>query len=353
MSQMREVLRQFWSWWCRELTGAIPRSVKKCLCPRGNTIHLDIEEDRVQVFSSADGEVEKCTEIDFEKGASAKDALPEFSKPENTTIELLVASGQALVKEIAMPRVAQKNLRKTLGYEMHRLTPFSVDDVYYDHEIVSSDDRTLQIRLSVVPKHIVHAATRWLDNWNLQHVPNTTRPSAEQAGNSPKKATKLCFRDRRYSAWSANRQLLISLAISAAALILAIFIPLISWNNDLADLQTQLVTSERDSAEYLARSRVLEQSLRQAKFLEGQINRRVSSLELLEELAMRLPDNTWLAQFEWREGTVRLQGYSSDATALIGMLEASDAFANPQFASPVVRDHKGHDQFHLVVTGKK
>ncbi len=73
-----------------------------------------------------------------------------------------------------------------------------------------------------------------------------------------------------------------------------------------------------------------------------------ASVELLEELSQRLPDDTWLFRVEVRDGKVHLQGTSTTASALIAELEGSLFLENVRFASPVTQDGaSGRERFHL------
>lgn len=71
-------------------------------------------------------------------------------------------------------------------------------------------------------------------------------------------------------------------------------------------------------------------------------------VRILEELSFILPDTTYLTSFSVRQSQVKITGFSSDAAALIPLVDSSKVFANPRFVSAVVRtpDRKG-EQFDL------
>jgi general secretion pathway protein L len=86
----------------------------------------------------------------------------------------------------------------------------------------------------------------------------------------------------------------------------------------------------------------------QSRYLFAYKAERPASVELLEELSRRLPDDTWLFRLEVRDGKVHLQGTSTRASSLIAELEGSAFFQGARFASPVTQDGaSGRERFHL------
>ncbi len=62
-----------------------------------------------------------------------------------------------------------------------------------------------------------------------------------------------------------------------------------------------------------------------------------------------LPDNTWVEQLEIRNGQLELRGQSSEATALLSLIEASSMFQGATFRSPITRDRRtDQDRFFLT-----
>ncbi len=61
-----------------------------------------------------------------------------------------------------------------------------------------------------------------------------------------------------------------------------------------------------------------------------------------------LPDHTWLMQFAWRDGGVRLSGYSARPSSLIGLLEQSALLSGVAFSAPVTMDQRvGLERFNV------
>ncbi len=268
-------------------------------------------------------------------------------RPACTTLEMKISPELGLIKEVELPLAARENLRQALAYEMHRFTPFSADDVYYDYQTMEETDHLIRVRLAVVPRRLVRKATRWLSSWDLQFVPRITSWRPEDAHES-----KIIFRFResRYRFWRMRKA---SAFLLAANLILATFVvalPLVLEQDRLNSLHAELAQLHNELEQYSDTYGRTEDLEKRREFFASQVDARVSALQLLEVLTNQFPDDTWIMQLELREGMLHLQGYSSKATSLVGILESSSMFDNPQFSSPVIRDETmGKDRFHLSV----
>ena len=61
-----------------------------------------------------------------------------------------------------------------------------------------------------------------------------------------------------------------------------------------------------------------------------------------------MPDDTWLTRIDIRGNEIQIQGESSTAATLIGLLDGSELFKNPQFRSPVTQvPRTERERFHL------
>jgi Tfp pilus assembly protein PilN len=76
------------------------------------------------------------------------------------------------------------------------------------------------------------------------------------------------------------------------------------------------------------------------------------SLDALAEVAQRLPADTWLNTFAYRQGQVDLNGVAQSAAALLPVLQASPQFKNVKFGGALTRDPSGADRFRLQLQVK-
>jgi len=73
-------------------------------------------------------------------------------------------------------------------------------------------------------------------------------------------------------------------------------------------------------------------------------------IEMLNTLSALIKDNTWLSYAQYSDGHLQIQGESPAASALIGVLEDSELFADARFVSPVTQDKaSGQERFQITV----
>jgi general secretion pathway protein L len=70
---------------------------------------------------------------------------------------------------------------------------------------------------------------------------------------------------------------------------------------------------------------------------------------LIDKLSQTIPTNTYLTEFSVEDGEVHLVGSTSDAPALIEILEAADTLSEVRFAAPTMRDEGATaDRFEIA-----
>ena len=92
--------------------------------------------------------------------AEAASSLKRISASKGKRVILRLKKGDVLTHRITLPDAVESNLRQVLGFEMDRITPFSVDQVYYDYRVVekNSDQNQLIVDIALVQK-------KRLDSW--------------------------------------------------------------------------------------------------------------------------------------------------------------------------------------------
>jgi len=65
---------------------------------------------------------------------------------------------------------------------------------------------------------------------------------------------------------------------------------------------------------------------------------RLPTIDILRELSSVLPKKAWLTGLSIKEKTLEIDGYSTSATELLPILDASRVFEKVEFSSPTVRD---------------
>jgi general secretion pathway protein L len=94
---------------------------------------------------------------------------PELNKiaGQKDGIVLVLQPEQVLRKKLSLPLAAEENLRQVIAFEMDRLTPFKVEQVYFDCRRARRD-KQLEVSLVVVPRATIDEPLRQLAVWGAQ-----------------------------------------------------------------------------------------------------------------------------------------------------------------------------------------
>ena len=328
------------------LTRCLPRRVKRWLALRRPRLvvvpHGDDAELLRQIGDDRDaiGSVDLRTAGPLDLGIGGAGRHPWHE----TWIEL--PASEVLLRTFILPVQVRNNLRQVVGYEIDRLTPFTLKDVYFDARIEGTVARgsKIEVMLAVCRRDRIAdwlerlregrspaTGVRWSGAWSEANVlPPEDRPNRPKLG-------------------IVITGLLAALTLFLAAAIL--ITPLWQKAQEQEALERELrrvriaaeeVQQVRDDLERarLGSVEVLERKREQPRMTD-----------LLRELTDLLPDGTWVQTLNVRDGAVDLRGESTQATALIGLLEQGPGISQVTFRSPVMQvGGTGQERFHIAFT---
>ena len=333
--------------WRGMLLRCVPHRVKRWFALRNPTLVVVPEADDAQLLRQFGDERELIggldlrtpgTLLDAAGGGNAKQA------PQETWIELPAAD--VLLRKVTLPVQVRGNLRQVVSYEIDRLTPFVLDDVYFDARVAGTLARgtKLDVTLAVCRRDRV---ADWLERL--------------REGRSP--ASRLTWA----GAWSdANllppeerpRRSRIGALTSAGLAALALLLLAATLVSPLWQKSRQQETLERDLRRMRIAAEEVEKvrdDLERARLGSVEVLQRKRSqprmTDLLRELTDLLPDGTWVQSLNVRDGEVDVRGESTQATALIGLLEKGPGISEVSFRSPVMQvANTGQERYQIAFT---
>jgi general secretion pathway protein L len=336
---------EFFEWWRAELAGMLPDAWRRRWARRHDTVRLTLTDDEVRVSRRLNGRLEEFARIDttLPDARERMAAILGGARLEATRIEVMVPPEKLLTKQVHLPIAAEENLRQVLGFEMQRQTPFRVEQVHFHYKIKARQPQSQQIavQLCVVPRPAIDSVLSLLGTREFELV------DADGTSELDERIFTFLPGDAVQRPSSSLRRGL--LALNTLLLVAVIAIPLVQQQRYLEKLRARLgdVRTAATTASDLQQR--IDQQRARAHYLFTQKVGRPASVELLEELSRRLPDDTWLFRLEVRDGKVHLQGSSTAASALIAELEGSSLLEDVRFASPVTQDGaSGRERFHLT-----
>ncbi|MEW8255651.1 MAG: PilN domain-containing protein [Candidatus Thiodiazotropha taylori] len=334
----------FWSWWSGEISSLMPEGLR-ALFSGGRPAQLLYEDEALRLvnhgLSGEEVEQNYLKVVDFDD-PDQKRLLASASE-----IRLCLERKKYLFKKVTLPIEAEENLREVLAFEMDRQTPFNASQVYYDHVINGRDkqNRTLDITLILAPVDKISHALEQLDENNVRI--NAISPCEET---DPKlNAVNLLPPEKREK--PRKRYRLINLLLFFILLVVLIgnlVLPVWQKSKLAAQLEDQRKQSQQQANQVSKLRDSVANAQLENRFLEDKKRASMQILEVLNELTLLLPDDTWVNHFEIRDDKVHIHGQSVASAVLIPLIESSKLFQNVSFRSPVTQNKKNKtERFHI------
>ena len=330
------MLRRFFDWWTDELVSLMPASWQPAAHDANQGLVLTIGETMVELTDTGT-RVDDARRDNSGEMAAIRDLLAAKLQAGHTEVTVCLEPELVVEKELTLPAAAVDTLASVVGFEMQKHTPFRAEDVYYDCHVSSRNRAAREVLVLVrfAPKRVI----RSLIPEALSEA--QTVPAEVQGFDSGSLKITLASKPK-----STNRRT----RVRALLLINAI---LVFVTVGLAFFYQQRALSEANAL--LANERLRAQESGELAEQLAQLDARVTALYaykttelsltvLLNELAARLPDSTWLHEIDVRERQLRIRGLSASASLLIGVLESSELLENVRFQSPVTDDGSTHQE---------
>ena len=340
-------LRGFLSWWRAGLMAWLPVRLRRALAagedrlllrPEAGELRLDLQQaDAVHPLA--------CLPLPL---STAADPLAGLLRERAVGMPrwLLLPATCGLRRGLLLPGAARDRLRDVLAFEIERQTPFAAADVLFDGRILAlRDDGQLQVELVVVPRPQLAAATAGLGGQaeRLAGVDLADAVGRPLGVNLLPPGQRHVLRDP----WRRWNGLLALAALLAMVLGMG---QLLDNRRAAADtLQKEMASREAGARALSAQRQQLLDGREGAAYLRAQRAARQSSVELLDALAQRLPEGTWLEKVSVEGDQLTLIGLSNQAAALVGKLEGAPQWSAPALSGALQQDPRLRvDRFTLV-----
>jgi general secretion pathway protein L len=350
-------VQEFFRWWLSEMVTLLPANVKRFMRQRGHRLVIDFTANNIEIIECRGQHENDLGQYALEQNGSV---LPEVVRPQldeldmdGTEVVIRLPENKVLCKTLTLPLEAEENLREVLGYEMDRQTPFKAEQVYYDYQVTArqSELGQLTVQMIVVPRglleRIVSTAVEWGFPPDIVTATSATGPHSDHCVIS---GFNLLPKERRHtisSSWNLLNRLL---AISVATLLVVVVTqPLVIQKGTIDSLEQQVAAIKEEAEAAQALGDEASKMITESRLFVEEKRKLPSVIEVLNELSLILPDDTWLQRLEMKNGKVTIQGISSEASALIELIETSSFFQNATFQSPIVQDPRsGRYRFQIV-----
>ena len=335
----------FFTWWRQALVSWLPARWRVLLGLAQDRLLLTRQGDEVQLrWQNASGlhEVTRLPlplqEDELEKVLGNRlAALPRW---------LVLPPAMVLRRGMLLPAAAAERLRDVVGFEVDRQTPFSAAAVRFDARLLKRrEDGQLEVELVAVPRPAFEESLSGLGGLAGALV----GVDAMDANGSPLGVNLLPADQRRNRSNPMRTWNLVLAAVALAALAAAAW-QVLDNRREAAEAFTAQVDARAAEARKVALQRDrLRDIVDGAKFLDDTRASRPTTVEVIDEVSRRLPDNTYLEKLAIEGDRLLLIGLSPEASALVGRMEGSKLWKSPALSGALQPDPRTRrDRFSLT-----
>ncbi len=322
------------------------------LAERSESLLLDLRDEEIIVWRERGEAMSEYARIPRDLPADAQSA--EFQRLRTAIGDPAVRSvfcipaDRVLTRVLSLPAAAEDNLRQVLSFEMDRQTPFKADQVYFDSRVIGHDasGRNAQVELVLIPRGRLDqelgalpsgaADLDGVDSWRGE-------PGAGR------RHTNLLPPERR--ARRRNLRLPLNLGLAALAVILL----MVAMDESLANraaavdaMRLEVEKANNEAKQVAALRKTLVDSIAGANFLADRKRKGPLTVALINDITLRLPEDTYLERLQIENKQVQLQGQAKEAAKLIALLGESPCLGNPGFQGQVQPDPRtGKERFQI------
>lgn len=343
---------EFMAWWGRELGGLIPERLRHRMMPPKPQLWVvpaDTGGGDLRIWRV--GDAPRVVDV-FGAGEDLellrgrwRDILAEFEdgKPE---IRLCLNEGQVLGLPLELPAAVESNLAQALRFQIDQISPFTADQVYYDHAVAAHDTERARIHvaLRLVPRETLDPLLARLQAIGITtHAVDTLAEGEEVRP----EGFNLLPAERRAHYVHARARFNALLAVGLVVVIgLVMAQSLILRERSLAGLNEEADRLRSEAREVMELQQRLEESLLAANFLAERRDQQPPSIRLLAELTRLLPDDIWLQRFQVQGEELTVQGLTDGSQRVIGLLNESELLEDAEFRGQTTMDPRtGRERF--------
>jgi general secretion pathway protein L len=315
----------FMRWWFDQLVGLVPAGLRHRFRRPPDAVLLNGGARELTISVRRRGVERPLGAAGQQRGGRLKrGALPDL-------VLLRPPVDAVLRKRLRLPAAALGHLRRALGYEMERETPFAADELHWDYRLIRPDGEAsqLEIEMVLVPRAAL-------------------APVLVQAAAASLTPTALEIAEDREAPWfiplaEASRRRVdrvgaVLVAVTAVLLLLAFGLPWLRQQEALETVTARLETTRAHAADAAVLRGEIDKLADAADFIATERQHAGRPLAILAAATRALPDDAYLSALSLHGARVVFTGYAPNASGLIARLADAPVFRNPAFTAPVVRE---------------
>src|ERR1700693_2497242 len=165
------MVREFLSWWFVQLADLLPERWRRFGAGKIDAVVIDPATPLSESVENIVATLRRNgRETMLGRFAVGDGGLMEVPRQPGKTVVLRLSESDVLSKTLVLPLAAERELDQVLAFEMDRETPFSPEELFWNHRIIRRDRRTGQVwvRLRLLPRAKLARLIEALDHAGLK-----------------------------------------------------------------------------------------------------------------------------------------------------------------------------------------
>jgi general secretion pathway protein L len=261
-------------------------------------------------------------------------------------IEIVVPSAAILDRQLGiLPAESRPFLDQVVRHRIETIFPWRAFDIVYTTKSETLDDGRLNVSVRATTRSAIAAALKAAEAYKASEIYIV-------GGQEPSTKILASIGAERQS--EATRARLLSRYVLISIMIL--FVVTVGWttfaswslNADITALDKTIAGRRAIIVRKAAASEAIG-----SNWLEGKKREAPLAISVMNDLAQILPADTYLTEFNFEAGRVRMTGISANAANLVSLLEGSQRFKNASFFTPTTRlAATSGDRFSIEATAQ-
>ena len=338
--------------WLRGLSDIIPAGLGAAFlrpAPRVEARVTGQQLDIVQVNASGRRTAVACLDKDTLNvaldGSLRADVIRHVKLPRILHAQLLMPESQVMRRTLTLPYPARHNLRDVVAFQANRLTPFGVNQLFYDVQLLQENHElgTIEVEFIAILKTV---AQPWIDHLERLTGCTVAGLGVHNAGGNARPCN--LFGKSRVSGqwWRRLNHNGVLLIVLMAALLAGAITPVYKARVLVLERKQEIARLDEQVVGLLdVRNRLDDELLPLNDFIKYRAQHAMPS-QVISELSRVVSHNIFLTNLTLQDDTATISGTGTSVVDLIEQINSSPFFFGAKFTSSLNRNVRTEqDQF--------
>ncbi|MFC3193129.1 pilus assembly protein PilM [Marinicella sediminis] len=344
-------IHAFFEWWVGELKSFVPERHRKKIFANTNELFIYQSGEEVELWQQTEQQMQR---LQPDGSVADKEWWHQLNhqvagSDQEARVTYLVSEKLVLGREIALPTAVMSDIESVLTFELDKYIPFKADDVDFAFRKgpVEEGSEKFPVMLTAIRKQNMREIIELTESKGIRlSAVDVNTGTAEQP---VALGMNLLPREwRKKKDWTAIKWYAGLLLVAVLLLAFVMYGSLENKTSKIASLEAQVTELRKDARRAKMIETQLNESVQAANFL-GDLKIKIPSrVMMVAELTEKIPQNTYLTRIVIDEEKMEVVGQSTNANALVPILNQSELWYEPQIIGNVTQDPRtGKEKFTI------